>query len=240
MAAQALVATQIGWRVAFGVSAALAAAIALGFPPRRASPGPAAGEASSGALPPRRLLERRWAFLLGAYFMFGAGYIAYSTFAGTRLAASDASIAAVSALWIAFGAAMIAGMALSVPVLRWEGRHKRALTAALAAGALGSLASWTDMASAAAAGAVLVGLGLATPTIVSAYARERCSGPEYAHAFSYATAAMGIGQLIGPLAAGALADRFGVAAVALFACAAYALGTVLAALDAVPGQKPGG
>jgi predicted MFS family arabinose efflux permease len=236
IAAPALVESEAGWRAAFLASAALAALLALGFPPRGFAAGAVQAIPAPGAvrLRMRQLLRARWSFLIAVYFMFGAGYIAYSTFAGTRLAAQNASLAVVSGMWIAFGAAMIAGAGASFAVLRLEGRRKLALIAASLAAALGALASTGDTASAALAGALLVGLGLAaTPTIVSAYARERCSEADYPHAFSFATAAMGIGQLLGPLAAGALADRFGVAAVALFALGAYALGTALALLDAL-------
>lgn len=91
-----------------------------------------------------------------------------------------------------------------------------------------------DSAPAAFASALLIGLGTAaTPTIVSAYARDRCSADDYPQVFSVVSAALGIGQLIGPLAAGALADAFGTAAVPLFALSAYAAAAVLAILDAV-------
>ena len=84
------------------------------------------------------------------------------------------------------------------------------------------------------AGALLVGLGLAaTPTIITTYARDRCTALEYASVFSYVTAALGIGQLIGPVAGGALADRFGTVAIPLFAGSAYGLGAVFAAWDAL-------
>ena len=243
LAAGPLVEGAHGWRAAFAVSAVLAALLALVFPPRglrTASTEPAAA-ARAGL---GQFLRARWSFLIGAYFMFGAGYIAWSTFAGARLAAIGAPLGAVSAMWIAFGAAMIAGSALSFAVLRIDRRRRFALVAALLAGALGALASWSDAAGAALAGALLVGLGTAsTPTIVTTYARERCSAEDYALAFSVATAALGIGQLLGPLAAGALADRLGVAAVALFAVAVYALGAVLSVLDgftAQAGRQTGG
>jgi predicted MFS family arabinose efflux permease len=233
MAAGALVETTLGWRAAFLLSAVLAVALAFAFPPRAlALSALQSPEPAGQTFDLRRLGRARWAFLIGAYFMFGAAYIAYSTFAGARLAAAGASLAATSLMWITLGTAMIAGSVLSFAVLRFEGRRKLALTAALAAGALGALVSWSAMPWAALAGALLVGLGLAaTPTIVSAYARERCSAADYAQAFSLATATMGIGQLLGPLAAGAAADRFGIQAVALFALCVYALGAALAAID---------
>jgi MFS family permease len=46
-----------------------------------------------------------------------------------------------------------------------------------------------------------------------------------------ATAALGLGQLVGPVLAGALADLLGSAAAPLVAAAAYGLGALLAALD---------
>ncbi|HVL35033.1 MAG TPA: YbfB/YjiJ family MFS transporter [Burkholderiales bacterium] len=242
VAAGPLVATAAGWRVAFVVAAALALLLAIGFPPRRARAA-AAHEAlapSSPGFALRELLRPRWSYLVGAYFMFGAAYIAYSTFAGTRLEALGAPRAVVSATWIAFGVAMMAGSVATFALLRFEqGRRKLALVAASLAAALGAAVSWSEAPAAMLAGALLVGVGLAaTPTIVSAYARERCSGEQYAQAFSFATAVMGVGQLLGPLAAGALADRFGVAAVVLFAFAAYALASLLAALDRHAEARP--
>ena len=232
-----------GWRAAFALSAALAALLAVAFPPRglRADGIPPAAQLSHGL---RQFLRARWLFLIGAYFMFGAGYIAYSTFACSRLAVISAPLAAVSAMWIAFGAAMIAGSAITFALLRFDRWRRFALVAALLVGTLGSLVSWSHAAGAALVGALLVGLGTAsTPTIVTTYARERCSAGDYALAFSVATAALGIGQLLGPLAAGALADWFGVAAVALFAVAVYGLGAVLSILDelrapAAPSTNP--
>jgi predicted MFS family arabinose efflux permease len=231
LAAGPLVEGAHGWRAAFAVSAVLAALLALVFPPRGLRPAGAepAAQPSHGL---RQFLRARWHFLIGTYFLFGAGYIAWSTFAGARLAAIGAPLASVSAMWIAFGVAMIAGSAITFALLRIDRQRKFALVAALLAGALGALASWSDATGAALVGALLVGLGTAaTPTIVTTYTRERCSAEDYALAFSVATAALGVGQLLGPLAAGALADRLGVAAVALFAVAVYAQGAALALFE---------
>ena len=87
-------------------------------------------------------------------------------------------------------------------------------------------------------GAVLVGLGLAaTPTIVTSQVRNRSSAEDYPRTFSFASAALGIGQVIGPVAAGALADRFGTAAVPLFAASAYGLAVMFAIADTI-GVRP--
>ena len=230
-AAAPLLGSAHGWRIAFALSAAIAVLLAFVFPPRglaASAEAPAAARSQGLA----RFLGARWVFLVAAYFMFGAGYIAWSTFAGARLAAQGASLAAVGTMWFAFGAAMIAGSALSFAALRLDRRGTLALVAALAAGALGALASWGETAGAALLGALLVGVGTAaTPTIVTAYARERAPAEDFPLAFSLATVALGIGQLLGPLAAGLLADRSGVAAVALFAVAVYGAGVLLALLD---------
>jgi predicted MFS family arabinose efflux permease len=96
-------------------------------------------------------------------------------------------------------------------------------------------------AAAALAGALLVGLGIAaTPTIVSAHARDRCSADDYPKVFSFASAALGAGQLVGPVAGGALADGFGTAAVPLFAAAAYLLAALFAACDAAVADRTQG
>lgn len=224
LAASWLVETGFGWRAAFLVAAALSMLLALVFPP--------SGTPAAGGEPASAGFRSPGFFLVSAYLMFGAAYIAYATFAGTRLAAAGAPLAAVSAMWVALGAAMIAGSVSSFAVLRLEGRRRLALFAALLLGALGAGISWSEWAGAALAGALLVGAGLSsTPTIVTAYTRERCSAAEYPQAFSFATAMMGVGQLLGPLAAGALADRYGVHTVALFALAVYGLGAAFAALD---------
>jgi predicted MFS family arabinose efflux permease len=230
LAAQPLLASAHGWRIAFALAAAIAALLAFVFPPAGLGAGEAPAAARARGL--ARVLGARWIHLVAAYLMFGAGYIAYSTFAGARLAAQGAPVAAVSTMWIAFGAAMIAGSILSFAALRLPRRGSLALVAALAAGALGALVSWSDAAGAALVGALLVGAGVAsTPTIVTAYARERCTAEDFPLAFSLATVALGLGQLLGPLAAGLLADRLGVASVALFAVAVYGLGALLAVLD---------
>lgn len=103
-------------------------------------------------------------------------------------------------------------------LLRFEGRRRVALSAALLLGAIGAWISWGEGAGAAVSGALLVGAGLSsTPTIVTAYARERCTAEQYPQAFSLATAVMGIG----------------VDAVVVFALSVYGLGAAFAALDRI-------
>ena len=239
LAVPLLLGPAVGWRCAFAVSAALALAVAFGFPPKTS--GMAAVPLADVAATPfasRRVLTMQWLFLLGTYLAFGIAYVAYSTFAGAQLAAMNAPALVVGATWVGFGVTAIAGAALTVPVIGSGLTRRFALVGALATGAIGAGIAGLDTSGGALAGALLVGLGLAaTPAFVTAYARERCSALEYPKAFSYATAALGIGQLIGPIAGGALADRFGTIAIPLFAAAAYGLGALLAAADALVARR---
>ena len=223
------------WRWVFGVSALLAVVVA--WEVGRISPAAGvAAETPVPTMPPSEMPDpwsgSAWLGLFGAYFMFGVGYIAYSTFVGGRLAAANAGMATIVASWVSLGLGSIAGSVLGAAVL-WSRRWKPfALVLASLAGAGGSAAAIEAGPIGPMVGAVMVGLGLAsTPAIVTAFVRERTSDLDYARVFSMATAALGVGQLIGPLIAGALADRIGPGAVMVFAAGAYSAGAALAAAD---------
>lgn len=217
------------WRGVFLVCAALAAILALGFPPHgRDSAPPAAGAGFN----PWHALSPRWVFLNAHYFLFGIAYVAYATFAGTRMAALRTAPGLVAATWVAYGMAAIVGAAITAWALGLPKWRERALMGAGLCGALGSLVASGGTPGLALAGASLVGLGLAaTPALVSAFARDRSAADHYPRAFSIATACLGLGQLIGPALAGGLADRFGTVAVPLFAATMYGLGVLVAVAD---------
>jgi predicted MFS family arabinose efflux permease len=233
LAAPFLLASATGWRTAFAATAALALLVAIFFPPRGSvgdvtQPGPAA----SRTFGVRQLVTAPWLFLLTGYFLFAFAYIAWSTFAGARLVATHASMTVIQSTWIVFGAATMIGAALTVRLLNSPLLRRIALSLSFIFAAPGALLSGLDAPFAALAGALLVGLGAgATPTIVTAYARDRCNAEDYARAFSYAAAALGAGQLLGPVVAGKFADAFGTAAPPLLAAAAYGIGAVLAICD---------
>lgn len=225
-----LLGPSIGWRSAFAATALVALALAIFTP---ASPPPVApAPAAEGGFRFRAVLTRRWVFLVTAYMMFGAGYIAYSTFAGARMAAAGASPAVAGAMWATLGVASMVGAGLTILVLKRPRLEQASLAIGLGLAAAGTALSTLESPAAALAGALLVGLGFASaPSIVSAQARERSSAETYASAFSFATAALGLGQLVGPVAAGGLADWFGTVAAPLFAALAYGIGTVSAIID---------
>jgi predicted MFS family arabinose efflux permease len=134
--------------------------------------------------------------------------------------------------WSTLGLATLCGSAATLWLLARPALRPHALPLAMALAAAGCAVAAMAGSAAALAGAALVGLGMAAiPALVTAAARARSSAADYARAFSIATAAMGSGQLAGPVLAGALADQFGSAAAPLFAAAAYGLGAVLATID---------
>jgi predicted MFS family arabinose efflux permease len=221
------------WRIATlacVVPALAIAALAL----RLAPPEPAAGGGVAGDTPFgwRDLLRARNAFFVAAYASFGIAYIAYATFAVAAFAARGVPPPVVTAVWSALGLASVAGALAVVPVLAGRGA-RFSFMLPLAAGALGCwISSWPG-AAAPVAGAICVGIGLcATPAVASAFARMRSDAATAAVAFTAVTTVFGAGQLIGPLAAGVVADRIGLSAVPLFAAVVFACGTVAAAVDA--------
>jgi predicted MFS family arabinose efflux permease len=233
LAAPLLLASAAGWRTAFAASALLALLIAIFFPPRRSGADVAQAEPADDAqFGLRQLVTARWLFLLASYFMFAFGYIAWSTFAGARLAATNAPMSLIQSTWIVFGAATMVGAALTVPLSNAPTLRHFALSVSFILAAPGAFLSAFDAGTAALIGALFVGLGAgATPTIVSACARDRCSAEDYARAFSFAAAALGVGQLLGPIVAGQFADLFGTIAVPLLAAGVYAVGALLAIID---------
>lgn len=217
------------WRAQFGIAAVLAVILLLTTPRGVAAP---AGTGGGAPFTLAAVATPRWAWLVLAYFCFGLGYITYATFAGARLAATAAPAAVMATTWTVLGLAMLAGSLLTLRVLADPRLRPFALPGALGIAALGALIAGLESAEAALAAAILVGLGMvATPALMTAAARGRSSAADYASAFSIATAALGIGQLAGPVLAGLLADRFGTVAAPLFAAAAYALATAAATVD---------
>ena len=124
-----------GWRLSFIVPAGLALAVAV-FVPRTVS-APRAQPKAADALPSRlaELTSARWIFLLAAYFLFAAGYISYTTFAGIMLKGIGLSSAGVTWFWVMYGASSIAGSALGAVLLSGGFTRRIALSAALGCGA---------------------------------------------------------------------------------------------------------
>jgi predicted MFS family arabinose efflux permease len=225
------------WRLSFIVPAALALAVAV-FIPR--TPSPAREQLKAADASPSRLAEltsARWIFLVAAYFLFAAGSISYSTFAGVMLKGIGLSAGGVTWFWVMYGASSIAGAALGAALLSGDFARRIALSAALGSGAIGSLLAVHGQNWSVFAASVLVGLGsVATPAIVTYLIRNRTSDAAYPFFFTVATASLGLGQLSGPAAGGLLADWFGPSAIGWSAAAIYGAGILAAAADGFSGR----
>jgi predicted MFS family arabinose efflux permease len=220
------------WRLSFFVPAGLALVVALLMPRGNAAiaVSPQQDKAVTSLWP--ALVSSRWLLLLIAYFLFAAAYISYSTFAGVRLRELHVSSAGVTWFWVTFGAASIAGSTLGAVLLAWPRTRRFAVSAALLSGMCGSLlaaqgGSWSVFAASA-----LVGLGLiAMPAVATVLIRQRSADATYPFFFTVGTSALGVGQLLGPVAAGYVADAFGAGAVALFSASLYGLGAIAGMTD---------
>ncbi|MBV8166440.1 MAG: YbfB/YjiJ family MFS transporter [Alphaproteobacteria bacterium] len=220
------------WRLSFIVPAGLSLALALLMP--RTQPAARASSPAAIAAPSRRaeLASVRWSFLFVAYFLFGAGYISYATFAGVLLKSLGLSMREITGFWVMYGAASMIGAALGATLLSAGATRRIALSAALGCGALGAAlgvhgASWSVFAA-----STLVGLGLvATPATITFLIRSRASDATYPFFFTVGTAMLGLGQLVSPAIGGLLADWLGPPVIGWFAAALYGAGMLAAAAD---------
>jgi predicted MFS family arabinose efflux permease len=136
-----------GWRLSFIVPAGLALAVAVFIPRTVSTPRaqPKAADASASRL--AELTSLRWIFLLAAYFLFAAGYISYTTFAGIMLKGIGLSSAGVTWFWVMYGASSIAGAALGAALLSAAERSARCWSCMAETGACSRHPSWSDWAA---------------------------------------------------------------------------------------------
>ncbi|OAB56688.1 hypothetical protein AY600_02305 [Phormidium willei BDU 130791] len=167
-------------------------------PPRR-------GAGATRRLPWTRLLPS-----LCGYFLFAAGYIVYMTFVVAWMRDKGAETAAVAATW------SLLGLTVMLSPFVW-----RRLLAAHAGGgplALASLATGIGAAlpllgtdwSLLLASAAVFGLSFfIAPTAVTAFSRKNLPQPLWGAAVALYTSVFALGQMLGPVAAGWLADATG-------------------------------
>jgi predicted MFS family arabinose efflux permease len=164
-----------------------------------------------------------------AYFLAGAGYIVTGTFLPTIVEYIPGLGGLGAGAWV------LAGLAAAPSTVLWTRIASRAgsvaaLVAAYAVQATGILlpaisgAKWAAACSSLLFGGTFVGIAALTLT----YAREVTGGRRSGLAIGLLTAAFGVGQVLGPPAAAALAGETGGFGPALvFASAAVALGALL-------------
>jgi hypothetical protein len=150
---------------------------------------------------------RAFAPALGSYFLFGVGYIAYMTFVVAWMKSHGGSALEVALSWGMLGiATMTAPLVWRVPRARWRPASVLAATGAvLGAGAalpLYSTGLGTMLVSAFLFGSAMFSVPTAITEIVKTALPVRAWGP----AVAFFTFVFSIGQTIGPVFTGWLAD----------------------------------
>ncbi|HBT67940.1 MAG TPA: MFS transporter, partial [Agrobacterium sp.] len=164
--------------------------------------------ASSLAEPPLKWTKPLFLTTL-AYGLFGFGYVITATFivAIARMAAAGAFVEFLA--WFVTGCAAAVSLFLWKPVLKSQGL-KRAFVIVLALEAAGVFASvMLPPVPGVLAGGLLLGLTFMVITAYGLQLGREFAGPSPRRAFALMTAAFGTGQIVGPLAAGWIAEVTG-------------------------------
>jgi predicted MFS family arabinose efflux permease len=175
-----------------------------------------------------------WIYLAG-YFLFGAGYIAYMTFMIAYVRDLGGGAAAQSAFWSLIGlSAFITPWVWRSVLARDRGGNATAII--LGVNAVGATlpllghSVWLLAASAAVFGVAFFAVVAST----TAFVRFNYPPAAWPKAIAAVTIVFGVGQILGPIAVGAISDAMGNLTSALLVSAAtLALGAIAAAL-----QKP--
>lgn len=193
------------WPLVWLAMGALSIAMTLGAivaAARVAEPGVASGQASWNARP--------FLFEMLGYLMFAIGYIGYMTFVIALMRESGAGTGAVIFTWSLLGlASLIAPFLWHGPFDRWPGgRPMAAGLGCLAAGALLALLApdggWMPVSAA------LFGIGMfCVPASVTVFVKRGLPSPAWGSAMAVFTIVFGVGQVLGPVLTGWLADLTG-------------------------------
>ena len=202
----------VGWRSGwFGLGMLSVAAIAAALPALSRAPEVAARQAHRRSAFSLQAIQGLHAILL-SYVLFGAGYIAYTTFIVAYLhnrlgfGASD-----VTLFWACAGvAATAAGLAWGPLLSRLSGGRGVALANAVVM--LGATSGLVATRPAVFASACFGGSFLIVPTSVTAFVRKAAPPRMWTAAIAALTVVFAIGQCIGPWLSGVVSDTsYGVA-----------------------------
>jgi predicted MFS family arabinose efflux permease len=155
-----------------------------------------------------KLRWQDYSTIMLAYFLFGAGYIVYLTFVMAWLREMQLGTGTASLVWLVLGAAVMASGYVWRGVMArwWPGHTFAAACLCTAAGAALPLLS-TSLAGLLAS-AVLVGSFFMAPGAMMALARTTLPPSLWAKAMNLFTFIFAIGQGVGPVAAGWIADHY--------------------------------
>lgn len=229
----------VGWRGGWLVLGALAlAATMFGGLVLRYAPAPfyASSGTARGGWSPRFMTCN-----LLAYGLFGAGYIAYATFIIAYLRGDEGfSGSGITYFWSIFGLASVAAVFAWGPIL---GRLKGGwgMAATLGGVTIGAAVPllWTAPAGAYLSAILFGGSFLAVLAAVTSFARRAAKPYAWTATIAALTIAFGVGQCVGPVLGGALADgRNGLQAGLWLSVGILAIATVVATLQREPAAQP--
>lgn len=158
-----------------------------------------------------RLPLPQMAFGVLGYFLFAVGYIVYLTYLVAMMRAGGATPLLVAASWTLLGLGVIAAPFLWRPVLSRSGGGGVLALACLATGAATLLPLGMDgSALMLLLSAAVFGLSFfMAPTAVTSFARKNLTEALWGRAVAMFTTVFALGQIIGPILAGRIADVTG-------------------------------
>jgi predicted MFS family arabinose efflux permease len=170
-------------------------------------------------------------FVSAAYFLYGTGYIAYMTFIVAYLAARGAAPVSIAVFWVVLGVSSVAATFVWGPLLgRMRGGTGTAIViGVVAVGAFLPVISGSPVFEFASA-VVFGGSFLSVVTAVTAAARESLPPHRWTAAIGSLTVAFAIGQCLGPVLTGIIADHPGGVTIGLVVSAGLIALGALAAL----------
>ncbi len=160
------------------------------------------------SLPDESLPIRKMSAELVGYFLFGLGYIVYLTFLIAWMKDSGASALQVALTWGTIGVSVMVSSFIWRPLLT-NFNNGTPLAISVAATALGTfipfvIPGWFGMLLSAA----VFGMGFLTaPSAVTSFSRQNLHKTLWGQAVAMYTTVFAVGQMIGPVAAGAIADQ---------------------------------
>lgn len=222
-----------GWRDAWGLlgAAALVLAAVLSRPVTRMN-----DVGAKAAVPWHRLGEfRPLGPALVAYFLLGAGYITYMTFIFAYVRQGGPVMAAL--VWgLLGGATMLWPLAWNRPLERWPGGKPMASSLVLVmAGTLLPLLSTARPAIL--TSAILMAVSFIPVAAITALTRRAVDTAVLSLGISLLTVLFAGGQAVGPLVAGALADRYGLRAGLIESTGVLLIAVVVAAFQREPARR---
>ncbi len=175
---------------------------------------------------------RRFHWVTGAYFLFGVGYIVYLTFVIAWLREMQLGTLAATYVWLVLGvASMASGYVWKGVMARWQ--PTSTFAAAALCSAFGTMLPLVSSHVAAlVASAILVGGSFfMVPGAMMALARKALPQHAWAKAMNFFTMIFAIGQAVGPVVAGWIADAYGMNSAMAAGAAALVLAAGLALLQ---------